>query len=107
MAKSILEVTWLKDRRPQKPENAVGAGDFWYEPEVWSLPISPAARVLYASLCSFLGHGEINRQDLRGALKESTDEEIAAALEELADRALLERIKDGYAVHSVREFEGS
>jgi hypothetical protein len=97
-------VTWLRDLRPERPENAVGAGAFWYEPEVWELPLSPAARVLYAALCSFLGHGEINRQDLRGALKGSSDEEIAAALEELVQHSLLEPTPDGYAVRSVREF---
>ena len=56
----------------------MGVGDFWYEPEVWSLPLFRAAKVLYASLCSFLGHGQINRRDLRGTLKGCTDDEIGA-----------------------------
>jgi hypothetical protein len=93
-------------------ESAVGVGDFWYEPEVWSLPLSPAARVLYAGLCSFVGHGEINRKDLRNTLKSCSDAEIAGALEELVRHNLLATAptsKDNlasYAVRSVREFEG-
>jgi hypothetical protein len=106
MAGVIPEVTRLEDRRPERPENAAGAGDFWYEPEIWQLPLSPAGRVLYAALCSFLGHGEINRQDLRGALKGSTDEEIANALQELVRHNLLDPVEGGYAVRSVREFAG-
>ena len=58
-----------KGRPRRAPGERGGVGEFWYEPEVWSLPLSPAARVLYASLCSFLGHGEINRQDLRTLLR--------------------------------------
>jgi hypothetical protein len=40
------EVTLLRDARGARTENAVGVGDFWYEPEVWSLPLSLASRVL-------------------------------------------------------------
>ena len=69
MGGELPEVTYLYDARDVRPQNAAGIGDFWYEPEIWALPLSPAARVLYAGLCSFLGHGEINRQDLRNTLK--------------------------------------
>jgi hypothetical protein len=65
----LPEVTLLYDSRGERLESAVEIGNFWYEPEVWSLPLSPAGRVLYAGLYSFLGHGEINRKDLRNALK--------------------------------------
>jgi hypothetical protein len=65
--KTILpEVTLLYNARTPRLANAVGVGDFWYEPEVWTLPLPPAAKVLYAGLCSFLGHGQVNRKDLRG-----------------------------------------
>jgi hypothetical protein len=38
--KTILpEVTLLYDARTPRLENAVGVGDFWYEPEVWTLPL--------------------------------------------------------------------
>ena len=70
-AKTVLpEVTLLYDARGARPQNAAGIGEFWYEPEVWSVSLSPAARVLYAALCAFLGRGEINRKDLRNALKD-------------------------------------
>jgi hypothetical protein len=75
------------------------------------LPLSPAARVLYAGLCSFLGHGEINRQDLRNALKSCSDAEILEAFEELVHHNLLApkpTSRDAlasYAVRSVPEFE--
>lgn len=104
----LPEVTRLYDARPSRPENAVGIGDFWYEPEVWDLPLSPAARVLYAGLCSYLGHGEINRRDLRNTLKDCSDEEIGAALEELARHNLLVPESSnlaGYTVRSVKEFD--
>ena len=110
----LPEVTTLFDVRGARPENAVGVGEFWYEPEVWSLPLSPTSKVIYAGLCSFLGHGQINREDLRGTLKEHTDEEIAMALGHLVRHKLLvpaDRITNsstllGYQVHSVKEFEG-
>ena len=110
MGEALPEVTLLRDWRPSRPENAVGVGDFWYEPEIWELPLSPASRVLYASLCSYLGHGEINRRDLRNTLKDCSDGEIRAALEELARHNLLlprpgpgdGRI--GYAILSVKGF---
>ncbi len=111
MVEELPEVTLLYDTRGGRPQNAVGVGEFWYEPEVWSLPLSPAARVLYASLCSFLGHGEINRQDLRNALKGCSDAEILGTFEELVHRNLLApkaTSEDGlasYAVRSVQEFE--
>jgi hypothetical protein len=108
----LPEVTLLFDTRGERPQNAAGIGDFWYEPEIWSLPLSPAARVLYAGLCSFLGHGEINRQDLRNALKSCSDAEILGAFEELVHHNLLApkaTTRDdlaSYAVRSVPEFEG-
>lgn len=106
---TLPEVIRLYDARGGRPENAAGIGEFWYEPEVWSLPLSPTARVLYAGLCSFLGNREINRKDLRNTLKGSSDTEIAEALEELADRDLLAPIDEaggrpGYAVHRVGSF---
>jgi len=106
---TLPEVLRLQDVRGPRPPNAVGIGTFWHEPEVWTLPISPAARVLYAGLCSYLGHHEINRKDLRGILKVNTDEEIAAALEELVGYELLvsadHRSLPGYEVRSVRIFD--
>ena len=110
-ARTVLpEVTLLHDARDEHPENAAGIGDFWYEPEIWTLPLSPASKVLYASLCSFLGHGQINRRDLRGSLEGRTDGEIAAALEDLVLHNLLVpaagETLPGYAVRSVKEFEG-
>ena len=111
---SLPEVTLLSDARGARPENAVGIGEFWYEPEVWSLPLSPAAKVLYAGLCSYLGHGQINRKDLRATLKDSPDEQIVAALGELVRRGLLvpadgaasSGTRVGYELRSVRELEG-
>lgn len=106
MQKELPEVTLLRDARGPRPPGAVGASGFWYEPEVWALPdLSPAARVLYAGLCSFLGPGEINRHDLRNTLKGSPDAEIAAAFEELVRHNLLAAGPGGYAVKPVGEFE--
>jgi hypothetical protein len=110
VGEALPEVTLLRDERPSRPENAVGVGDFWYEPEIWELPLSPASRVLYAGLCSYLGHGEINRRDLRNTLKACSDGEIRAALEELARHNLLLPRPDpgdgriGYAILSVKGF---
>ena len=113
MSQGLPEVIHLHDARGGRPNNAAGIGEFWYEPEVWALPLSPAARVLYAGLCSFLGHREINRKDLCNTLRDSSDAEIAAAFEELAGHDLLRpagEIPDdsltGYAVRSVRDFRG-
>jgi hypothetical protein len=103
----LPEVTLLFDARGERPQNAVGVGDFWYEPEVWSLPLSPAARVLYAGLCSFLGRGEINRQDLRNALKGCSDAQILRTFEELVHHNLLAPkapSRVSYAIRSVQEF---
>ena len=110
---TLPEVTILFDARGARPENAVGVGEFWYEPEVWSLPLSPTSKVLYAGLCSFLGHGQINREDLRATLKGRTDEEIATALRHLVQHNLLvpfDRVTNsgtlsGYEVQSVKEFQ--
>jgi hypothetical protein len=101
----LPEVIRLRDTRGGPPENAVGIGEFWYEPEVWTLPLSPDARVLYAGLCSFLGHREINRQDLRNTLKGHPDREIARVLEELVRHYLLvPDASQGYEVRSVGGF---
>ena len=113
MFRDLPEVIRLHDARGERPENAAGIGEFGYEPEVWTLPLSPAARVLYAGLCSFLGHREINRKDLRNTLKGSSDAEIAEAFGELAGHDLLRPTGQspggappGFTVCSVREFEG-
>jgi hypothetical protein len=106
------EVTLLYDARGERPSNAVGVGEFWYEPEIWSLPLSPASRVLYATLCAFLGHGEINRKDLRNALKDCSDAEILRAFKDLVRHNLLAPKSTpggtvvGYTVRSVKDFEG-
>ncbi|MDP9426782.1 MAG: hypothetical protein M3P37_12325 [Actinomycetota bacterium] len=110
---TLPEVTLLADARGERPENAVGIGAFWYEPEIWSLGLSPAARVLYASLCSYLAHGQINRKDLRATLGENADGEIASAIDTLVRHNLLEpeesstrsNTPSGYKVRSVKEFE--
>ena len=108
MRDELPEVTLLCDARGERPHSAVGIGALWYEPEVWSLPLSPAARVLYASLCSFLAHGEINRKDLRNALRTCTDAEIAEAFRGLVRHNLLAPGSPArYAVRSVKEFEDS
>lgn len=106
-APTLPEVVRLRDGRGGRPENAAGIGLFWYEPEVWALPISPAARVLYAGLCSFLPPGEINRKDLRGTLKDHPDDAIAEAIDELVGNGLLHPVSGGavpaYEVRSARE----
>lgn len=110
---ALPEVTILSDARGPRPENAAGIGGFWYEPEVWALPVDPAAKVLYAGLCSYLGHGQINRKDLRETLRDTSDEEIARALETLvrhglllpARRATRSGTLPGYEVRSVKEFD--
>ncbi|MDP8952833.1 MAG: hypothetical protein M3N18_11480 [Actinomycetota bacterium] len=108
-ARTVLpEVTVLHDARGARPQDAAGAGEFWYEPEVWSLPLSPASKVLYVSLCSFLSRGQINHKDLRNVLKDRTEGEVAQALAELVRHAVLVPNQDGggYVVRSVRHFEG-
>ncbi len=113
MSRGLPEVIRLQDARGERPDNAAGIGEFWYEPEVWALPLSPAARVLYAGLCSFLGHREINRKDLRNTLKSCSDAEIVGGFEELVRRNLLRStsqrpggILPEYAVQLVSECEG-
>lgn len=112
--RSVLpEVTLLSDARGTRPENAVVVGDLWYEPEVWSLPLSPAPKILYAGLCSFLGHRQINRKDLRNILKNCPEEEIEAALQALVRHRLLmltEKVTSSgilpiYEVRSVDRFD--
>lgn len=110
MRQELPEVTLLSDARSERPGNAAGIGAFWYEPEVWALPLSPAARVLYAGLCSYLGHGQINYRDLRSVVKDRRDQEIAEAFEELVRHNLLSSTPAttgvaGYMVRSVREFK--
>ena len=108
MGDVLPEVTLLRDARGERPESAVGVGDLWYEPEIWSLPLSPAARVLYAGLCSFLAHGEINRRDLRNALASCSDAQILGALKELVRHNLLApepTHRDGLASYAVRSTE--
>ena len=99
----LPEVTPLADARGERPASAVGIGEFWYEPEIWTLPLSPAARVLYAGLCSYLPNRKINRRDLRNALKDSTDAKIAEALDELTEYGLLTPFPErwGFTAHSV------
>jgi hypothetical protein len=107
VSQELVQVIRLRDARGERPQNAAGIGEFWYEPEVWTLPLSPDARVLYAGLCSFLGHKEINRQDLRNTLKGHPDRGITRALDELVRHDLL--VPDaagGYGVRSVGEFVG-
>jgi hypothetical protein len=110
VSEELPEVTRLRDARGNRPEDAAAVGDFWYEPGVWALPLSPAARVLYAGLCSFLGPGEINRKDLRNTLKGSSDPEISDAFEELVGAGLLVPLRGagekGYEVCSIKGFEG-
>ncbi len=107
-ARTVLpEVTLLHDARGARPEDAAGAGEFWYEPEVWSLPLSPASKVLYVGLCSFLSRSQINRKDLRNILKDRTDQEIAKALADLVRyHVLAPNLDGGYVVRSIRHFEG-
>lgn len=108
MSAELPEVTFLHDARGERPPHAAGVEEFWYEPEVWTLPLSPASRVLYAGLCSFLGRGEINRKDLRNTLTGSTDAEISSAFEELVERGLLSpRPRAGEAGYEVRSVKGS
>lgn len=108
MSGELPEVIGLLDTRGERPTNAAGIGEFWYDPEIWALPLSPEARVLYAGLCSFLGHREINRKDLRNTLKDRQDTEISGTLEELARHGLLvpadNGIFRGYEVRPVGDF---
>ena len=64
--------------------------------------------MLYAGLCSFLGHREINRKDLRNTLKDRDDDEIARALGELVRHDLLvpDGAARGYEVRPVGGFVG-
>jgi len=98
---SLPEVTPLGDARPDRPADAAGIGEFWYDPRIWEAPVSPAARVLYAGLCSFVPNGKINRRDLRNTLEGSPDPEIQSALDELVEASLLQsaRLKLGNTLH--------
>lgn len=105
----LPEVTLLFDARGERPENAVGIGEFWYEPEIWTLPLSLAPKVLYASLCSFLKHGEIHRKDLHATLENNSDGEIAEAVTTLVRHGLLVPYTGaslpGFSVRSLKNFE--
>jgi hypothetical protein len=113
-ASELPEVIRLRDARGERPSNAVGVGEFWYESEVWSLPLSPTSRVLYAALCTSLGRREINRKDLRNALKDCSDAEILGSFEDLVGHNLLSPTPEttpgatvvGYTVRPVMDFEG-
>jgi hypothetical protein len=113
-ASQLPEVVRLQDARGERPPNAAGVGEFWYEPEIWSLPLSLVSRVLYATLCAFLGHGEINRKDLGNALKDCSDAEILGSFEDLLRHNLLSPTPKstpggtvvGYAVRPIRDLEG-
>jgi hypothetical protein len=72
----LPEVIRPRDARGERPENAAGIGGFWYQPEVWTLPLFPDVHVLYAGLCSYLGHREIDRKDLRNTPKGQPEAEI-------------------------------
>jgi hypothetical protein len=104
-ADTLPEVTLLRDARGPRPENAVGVGDLWYEPGIWQLPVPPAEKVLYWGLCSHMGHGQINRKDLRAILKDSPDDAIAAALEGLVRRGLLAPLPSGAHPGSLPGYE--
>lgn len=104
MPETLPEVTVLYDRRGERPSNAVGVGGFWYEPDIWEFPgLSPAGRVLYTGLCSFLEQGEVNRKDLRNTLSGFTDGKISDAFEELARHGLLGPEPKGLAVYPVNK----
>ncbi|WP_047866084.1 hypothetical protein [Rubrobacter aplysinae] len=98
---TLPEVTPLEDARPERPADAVGIGEFWYEPAIWEAPVSPAARVLYAGLCSFVPNGKINRRDLRNTLEGTPDPEIQATLDELVQESLLQsaQLRRGHAFY--------
>jgi hypothetical protein len=65
--------------------------------------------LLYAGLSSFLGHGEINRKDVRNVLKGRPDREILGTFKALVHHNLLRPTSKecvaSYAVLSVRDFE--
>ena len=98
---SLPEVTPLEDARHERPADAVGIGAFWYDPGIWEAPVSPAACVLYAGLCSFVPNGKINRRDLRNTLEGSPDPEIRATLDELVEANLLKdaQLRLGHAFY--------
>ncbi len=115
LQRSVLpEVTLLSNVRGTRLENAMIVGNHWYYPKVWSLPLSPASKVLYAGLCSFLGHRQINRKDLRNILKSCIEEETAEALQALVRHKLLvstEKVTSSgilpiYEVRSIEKFDG-
>jgi hypothetical protein len=98
---TLPEVTPLEDARPVRPADAVGIGEFWYDPGIWEAPVSPAARVLYAGLCSFAPNGKINRRDLRNTLEGAPDPEVQAALDELVEAKFLKsaQLRRGHAFY--------
>ena len=99
---TLPEITPLEDARPTRPANAVGIGEFWYDPQIWEVSIiSPAARVLYAGLCSFVPNGKINRRDLRNTLEGTPEPEIQSTLDELVGANLLQsaQLRRGHAFY--------
>jgi hypothetical protein len=106
---TLPEVTPLEDARPERPADAVGIGAFWYDPRIWEAQVSPAARVLYAGLCSFAPNGKINRRDLRNTLEGTPDPEIQSTLDELVEANLLQSAQlrrghtsyEGYILNAV------
>jgi hypothetical protein len=97
----LPEVTPLEDARPERPADSVGIGAFWYDPRIWEAQVSPAARVLYAGLCSFAPNGKINRRDLRNTLEGTPDPEIQSTLDELVASSLLQsaQLRRGHAFY--------
>ena len=108
MVEQLPEATLLYDARGVSAERGRHRGVL-VRAEIWSLLVSPAARILYAGRCSFLGHGEINGTDFRNALKNCSNVEVPNAFEELVHRNLLApkpAFGDSlasYAVRSVQE----
>ncbi len=104
MSPELPEVIRPRDARGERPENAAGIGGFWYEPEVWTLAPSPDARVLYAGPCSYLGHREINRKDLRNTLKGHPGAEITRPRRASPSRPARPRCRPGIRVRPVGRF---
>ena len=107
--KTVLpEVTLLYDARGRRTLSAWATSGTSRRS---GTPPLPRREGSLAGLCSFLGHGQINRKDLRGTLKNSTDEEIVAAHEDLVHHGLLVPadevmgcgVLSGYRVRSMRE----
>ena len=107
----LPEVTLLRDARPSRPENSVGIGDFWYEPEVWSLPLSPPRVSSTRASAPTSDTARSTAATSRNTLKDCSDEEVAAALQELVRHSLLvpepKENLASYAVLSVTHFDAN